>query len=73
MFNFIHFFVEHYWATKENQRKVFEEFAANSKFDPLLVKNWYSTNIKNVLSHKVIRLFKFGFPYFIPIFTLLPC
>lgn len=43
-----------FWATTENRRKLFENYAKEQGFDPLIPKNWHNININSLLTVKVI-------------------
>lgn len=47
------YLVENHWAKLENRRKVFENFANEKGFDPLLAEKWYSMLSSDFMKQKV--------------------
>eukprot|EP00026_Physarum_polycephalum_P014508 Phypoly_transcript_15030.p1 GENE.Phypoly_transcript_15030~~Phypoly_transcript_15030.p1 ORF type:complete len:154 (+),score=25.93 Phypoly_transcript_15030:3-464(+) len=45
---------QNYWDLAENRRKVFENYAKNSEFDPLQQLNWFSQPKEKVLAFKEV-------------------
>ena len=41
------------WATKEGQRKFFDDFARERGFDPLVATNWYNVSCYAIYETKV--------------------
>jgi hypothetical protein len=41
------------WQSIDSRRKLFEQYAASRKFDPLNPENWYAQPRKNILSTQV--------------------
>lgn len=42
-----------YWGDINNRRKVFEKYAREAGFDPLIPSNWYSQSLTKIMSIKV--------------------
>jgi len=40
------------WVDREERRKVFEKFAKQHRFDPLIAENWYGRSLKKIVSAK---------------------
>lgn len=64
---FLNFYLGSYWQSQENKRNLFEVFAKQRGFDPLVPSNWYPLSIKkDLLPQKVsfVYLFVFVFYFF---------
>lgn len=46
--------LEGHWVDVENRKKLFDSYAKDNKFDPLVSENWYSVKKEDVLKVKVI-------------------
>lgn len=44
-----------YWDDTDNQRKLFEDYAAFHEFDPLIAENWYQITSSPVYEFKVFE------------------
>jgi hypothetical protein len=42
-----------FWDKVENQRKLFENYARDNEFNPLIPDNWYSQPKEKILNYKV--------------------
>lgn len=52
-----------HYMNVQNRRKFFDQYAKEQGFDPLIVENWYATNLQKLLSKKVCAFLSFFFFY----------
>jgi hypothetical protein len=47
-------FLERHWHLPENRKTLFDNFARETGFDPLIPKNWYAVARETVMDFKVL-------------------
>ena len=48
--------LESHWHDIVNRRRYFEQYAHSRGFDPLIAERWYSVQVGDLLTHKVVPL-----------------
>lgn len=60
-------FLIEYLEKAENRRSLFEKYAEENEFDPLIPENWYSQPRNKILAYKVYYHYYYIFIYLLMI------